>query len=171
MLIRRAEQKDREAVWRTHTAAIREICRSHYTEDELEAWTNLLSPRRYEQAIERLEFFVAEDAGEVVGFGTLNVESGEVEAVYVNPPAARRGVGSRLLQTLEESARRSGLTRLHLSASLNAVGFYERAGYVSGGSARHRLQSGVEIECVPMSKELRTGAAAFDAAKGEDDGS
>ena len=54
---------------------------------------------------------------------------GEVRAVYVHPDHARHGVGSALLAELEGYARGRGLDRLSLQSSLNAVGFYERAGY------------------------------------------
>jgi len=37
---------------------------------------------------------------------------------------------------------------------LNAVPFYESAGYESQKKMNHRLASGVEIGCVLMTKEL-----------------
>lgn len=155
MLIRRAGPEDSEAVWRVHVSAIREICGSHYTPDEVEAWTSPLRPQSYERSIEQGRVFVAEEGGEIVGFGTLNVEQEEIEAVYVSPATTRRGIGMKLLQALEAEARRLGLANLRLSSSLNAVEFYWRAGYRSHGSSKHRLGSGVEIACVLMRRELK----------------
>ena len=75
-------------------------------------------------------YLVAEaEDGSIVGFGEINIDAGEVEAVFVDPEFGRCGVGSQVLQALEELARRQGLTALVLDASLNAVKFYERAGY------------------------------------------
>ena len=88
----------------------------------------------------------------------MNPAGGEVEAVYVHPSATRRGVGLKLLTTLEARAREAGLESLHLCASLNAVEFYERAGFARQELTSHRLANGVEIACVLMSKELRAGA-------------
>ncbi len=65
----------------------------------------------------------------MVGFGDLNLKAGEVEAVFVDPQFGRRGIGSQVLQALEELARKQGLTVLIVDASLNAVEFYVRAGY------------------------------------------
>ena len=104
---------------------------------------------------ESRELFVAEENDGIVGFGQLNVESGEVEAVYVLPNAERQGVGTRLLRTLEEYAQKHGLTSLHLDASLNAVPFYLSAGYVPVREAKHRLRADVEIACVVMEKGLK----------------
>jgi GNAT superfamily N-acetyltransferase len=152
--VRKARLEDSEAIWRVHTSAIREIARSHYTPEEIEAWAWPRRPEHYVEPIRRLEFYVAEDGGVIVGFGTLNSASSEVEAVYVSPDAARRGIGLMLLHALEERARVLGLTALRLDASLNAVPFYERAGYERRAQTKHRLTSGVEIACVRMTKEL-----------------
>lgn len=97
---------------------------------------------------------VAEDAGGIAGFGQLNRASGEVDAVYVLPERQGEGVGRALLRSLEGAARATGLKRLHLSATLNAVPFYKSAGYVGEGDTVHRLPTGVELECLRMSKEL-----------------
>jgi N-acetylglutamate synthase-like GNAT family acetyltransferase len=64
-------------------------------------------------------------------------------------------LGLTLLTTLETRAREAGLEALHLCASLNAVEFYERAGFAGQQFTSHRLANGVEIACVSMSKELR----------------
>ncbi|HEX8178687.1 MAG TPA: GNAT family N-acetyltransferase [Pyrinomonadaceae bacterium] len=152
--VRKARLADCAAIWRVHTDAIRQLARSHYTTAETEAWAGPRRPDDYAEAIRRLEFYVAEQAGALVGFSTLNPASGEVEAVYVSPAAARRGVGLLLLRTLEARARDLGLAALQLDASLNAVPFYQRAGYERRQQMKHRLASGVEIACVRMTKEL-----------------
>ena len=77
-----------------------------------------------------------------------------VEAVYVSPGAGRRGIGLEILRKLEERARALGLGVLSLNASLNAVPFYERAGYVAQERSKYRLSTGVEIACVPMVKSM-----------------
>jgi ribosomal protein S18 acetylase RimI-like enzyme len=153
--VRRARREDDEAIRRMHVASIRELCRTHYRPEEIEAWAAPRGINFYVKAIEQKEFYVAEDEVGIIGFATLNPSGGEVEAVYVHPAATRRGVGLKLLSTLEERAREGGLKSLHLCASLNAVEFYERAGFERQHLTSHRLANGVEIACVLMSKELR----------------
>jgi ribosomal protein S18 acetylase RimI-like enzyme len=68
-------------------------------------------------------------------------------------------VGLKLLQKLEGRGRSLGLEALHLNASLNAVGFYQRAGYVAQEESKYLLASGIEIRCVPMVKALGPQAA------------
>jgi GNAT superfamily N-acetyltransferase len=142
---------------RIQIRAIREICSSHYTKEEIRAWSEVLKPGRYKKAISTGAFFVAVNGEAIVGFSNLNLQSGLVEAVYVDPEYVGLGAGMKLLQSLENVASNSGLNLLHLSASLNAVAFYERAGYKSLNHTRHLLPFGM-VACVPMFKELSVAA-------------
>ena len=137
--IRRAKQEDKESVWRVHIRAIKEICKSHYSEDELQAWSGVLKPWRYKEAISSKTFFVAEDSDVIVGFGQLDQENGKVEAMYVCPDHIRRGVGRKILHALESVAQESDLTSLHLWASLNAIPFYKSAGYTAQQQTKYLL--------------------------------
>jgi len=150
--IRRARQEDCQSIVNVHSAAVSGIRTALYTPEEIQSWAIPKNPENYEDGIRTREFFVAEEDGIIMGFGVLNPESGEVEAVYVSPAAGRRGIGLELLRKLEERARALGLGMLSLNASLNAVPFYKRAGYLGEEESKYRLSTGVEIACVPMVK-------------------
>jgi GNAT superfamily N-acetyltransferase len=153
IIIRRARQEDRGAIWHVHTMAIREVCKSHYSERELEIWTDVLRPGRYEEPIRKGPFYVAVEGGSIIGFGNLNQKSGEIEALYVAPDHVGRGVGRRILKALENVALGSGLKFLCISSSLNAVKFYEMAGYKRQKQKRCLLPFEMVV-WVPMIKEL-----------------
>jgi putative acetyltransferase len=152
--IRKAKQEDKESIWRVHVKAIRGTCVSHYSQEVIRIWAERLRPEKYEEAIRSNEFFVAEEDGVVVGFGELDQAGGEIQGLYVSPDVASRGVGQKLLCTLEERARAFGLVSLHLTSSLNAVSFYERAGFESLEKMTKTLSPGVERASVRMFKEL-----------------
>jgi N-acetylglutamate synthase-like GNAT family acetyltransferase len=152
--IRKARQEDKESIWRVHAEAIRGMCVSHYSQEVIRLWVERLRPENYGEAISRNEFFVAEENGAVVGFGELDQAVREVQGLYVSPLVAGRGVGWKLLCTLEERARTFGLERLHLTSSLNAVSFYERAGFKFLEKLTKTLGPGVERAGVRMFKEL-----------------
>ena len=158
--IRRARREDCQSIGSVHAAAVRGIRTNLYTPEEIQAWAIPRKPESYEESIRSKEFLVAEEGGVIVGFGVLNQERAEVEAVYVSPGAGRRGIGLEVLRRLEERARALGLGVLRLNASLNAVPFYERAGYVAQERSRYRLSTGVEIGCVPMVKTMASEADA-----------
>jgi N-acetylglutamate synthase-like GNAT family acetyltransferase len=152
--VRRATEIDCQAILRVHIRAVREIAKSHYTSEEVAAWARPREPEHYAESIREKEFYIAEENGVVVGFGTLNQMQREIEAVYVSPEVVRRGVGKAILQKLEERARDLSIKSLKMNASLNAVSFYKSVGYESQKEMKHRLASGVEIGCVLMTKEL-----------------
>ncbi len=154
LVLRRAKPADNDAIGCIHVRAIKEICASHYAPEEIEAWAKPRKHGHYIESIRSKEFYVAEEDGDVIGFGTLNQANGEVEAVYVIPEAARRGIGQAILSKLEERAKDLGLNFLHLDSSLNAVSFYQSAGFEPQEEAKHRLSSGMEIGCVLMKKAV-----------------
>lgn len=56
-----------------------------------------------------------------------------VLAIAVHPAAAKKGQGQQLMQCLEDVARKRQFSGMHLTVSpdnLNAVGFYERLGWI-----------------------------------------
>jgi len=153
--IRTADEEDAHTLWRVRRKAILHGASQYYTPEQIGAWAGRRTPRSYRLPIERARIRVAECAdGTVAGFAQLDPETGEVEAVYVHPAWTRRGIGARLLEELQERARTAGLKRLHLDASLNAVRFYERAGYRIEHPILHPLPNGIEIACVFMTKHL-----------------
>jgi putative acetyltransferase len=151
--IRRAKQVDKGAIWQVHIRSIREVCKTHYSERELQMWTEVLKPDRYAEQIGKGPFYVAVEDETIIAFGNLNKKSGEIEALYVDPEYVRRGVGIKILQALENEALDSGLKRLCLTSSLNAVGFYEMAGYRPQKQKRWLLPCEMVV-CVTMAKDI-----------------
>ena len=99
-------------------SAIQKISASHYSPAEIAAWASPRKPEFYLDSIRNKEFYIAADGDVIVGFGTLNPNTREIEAVYVSPRVARRGIGSEILLVLEQRARSLQLTDLYMKASL-----------------------------------------------------
>jgi putative acetyltransferase len=154
LLVRAATAGEADAIYDVHVTAIREVCGPFYGADQIAAWTANKEPRGYLEPIAKQVFLVAVVDDEVVGFAELAKEVGEVRAVYVRPDRIRQGVGSALLEALEAAARHEGLARLDLRATINAIPFYERHGYVSGKPELAVVRGGVQLPCVGMHKHL-----------------
>jgi len=154
MLIRRATQADRDGIYYVHVTAVRVTCATHYAPHEIDGWVGTKRNESYVVPIDNCDVFVAIEHDHVVGFSNLNPATYEVEAVYVDPPYLRRGIGAALLKEAEVSAWSRGLRDLRLAASLNAVPFYESCGYLAHAEAMYRLNSGISVRCVPMTKRL-----------------
>jgi len=155
MRIRRVTQEDLPEVAAMHRASILELCAAHYSAAQLSLWTDALRPHKYAALLVGREFLVAEDDGQMLGFGVVDLSESLINATYVSPKAVRRGVGRRLVVAMEDLARQGGVSRLQLSSTLNAVHFYERLGYVQREASVNRLPTGTELPCVVMTKDLK----------------
>lgn len=160
MQVRRAAPGDTLPVFALHVASIRTLGAEGYDSDRVRAWARKdHGPEGYPIKDDAHHFVVAERRSAVAGFGDLvpgseDVDAdGEVRAVYVHPAHAGCGVGSSLLAELEGYARGTGFDSLELSASLNAVGFYERAGYERVRQETHDT-GGTDLTVVVFRKEL-----------------
>lgn len=147
---------DEDATFRQiHHAAVHGLAAGHYSQEILDKWSAPIreggpaQPRREGQV--RL---VAELDGEPVGIGALFPDKSELDAVYVLPSAARKGVGTALVREIERIAVERGVKRLHLDASLNAEPFYLAMGYAVVERGEHVLNSGQRMACVRMAKGL-----------------
>ncbi len=150
--IRLAEPADCTSILAAHVGAIRELCNAEYSETQLAAWAERLTPSGYLPAIAKNTFLVAESEGRVVAFAEFAPSRGEVVAMYVHPKHARSGIGTMLFREIERIAAAQGIKSMHLSSSLSAVPFYEGLGFVAGARSVHRLGNGTEIPCVAMTR-------------------
>jgi putative acetyltransferase len=147
---------DADAILAVKREAISALAGTQYTDEQLAAWApddDALSD--FESAVESDQFTVllAEVRDEIAGYGVLNGPEARIDAVYVRPEYARRGIASSLVGQLEMRARMQGIEELSIVASLNARPFYESLGYRSVGTKTRRID-GVDIEFAVMRRRL-----------------
>lgn len=152
--LRIAAEADLEAMWTLRTRAVRASCAAHYAPEVIAQWAAAPPPPRHAQLTLAGGALIAEDDGCMLGFAALDVAAGEIDAVFVDPAAGGRGIGAALLRTIEQMALAGRCGSLHLSASLNAVPFYEVAGFVRIRAETYRHSSGISLDSVFMQKHL-----------------
>jgi GNAT superfamily N-acetyltransferase len=81
-------------------------------------------------------------------------QAAKIRAFFVDPAAARRGIGSLLLERCEEEARFRGFQRVELMATLPGVKLYAARGYVAAAMVHFDMGDGESIQFVPMKKTL-----------------
>ena len=152
--LRPANCKDLALLWSLRTRAVAQACASHYSAAVLAAWLAAPAPDSLRRHMADGGGTVALENGRLLGYAVLDTASGEVDAVFVEPAQQGRGVGAMLMRTLEAAALAAGHKRLFLSASLNAVAFYERVGFVAVREELYPHRSGIAIPSVYMEKQL-----------------
>lgn len=165
--IRRYEQTDHDRVLELHESALRDA--GGYVEDvppEAEADLHDIVGAYLDGG----EFLVGEHDGELVamgGFRTVENQYDEFERpiaepgqtveckrMRVVPACQRRGFGTRILRTLEDTARERGFERMVLDTGPEmtaARSFYEKHGHEQTGQQTFR---GGEFAVVFYEKEL-----------------
>lgn len=159
LIIRPAVASDVDAIWRVHTTAIEATCAGHYGKDVIAAWIERLKPESYRSVVARGGVVVAEYESQAVGFGQIDVATGEIQAVYVAPDAQCQGVGAAVLAHLEALATREGISRITLKATINAEAFYASRGWRSVGRALNKITQEIGLTCIAMEKQLPRGQA------------
>jgi GNAT superfamily N-acetyltransferase len=117
-------------------------------------WDQPRGSERDELESQCLHLLALSGRGIAMGIGRLQLNRpGEAQIRYmaVDAPFRGRGVGTRILQALEEEARSWGASRLVLDARIESSGFYRRHGYRDDGEG-HRLFG--RIDHRRMSKPL-----------------
>jgi GNAT superfamily N-acetyltransferase len=153
----------------------RSLCRSDYTEAQIEA--ALKSAWGVDsELIHDQTYFVVEEDGSIIGCGgwsrrktlyggdhqadrrseLLNpaVDSARIRAFFVHPKAARCGIGTILLKKCEGAARAAGFRTIELVATLPGARLYSLHDYTEIGRGDYPLGDGVTIQFVPMRKDF-----------------
>jgi putative acetyltransferase len=150
--IRPAELADAEAMCALHKAAVRALCVGAYSGEEIEAWLRDREPAGFRQAMTQggETMLVAERDGTVAGFASI--KGTMLFGLYVDP-AKGRGAGRLLLAAVEDEVRRRGAAVLTLQATLNAVPFYRRHGFMRQDRSTVR-RGGRDLAVLDMTKTL-----------------
>ena len=152
--LRPATCNDLATLWDLRTRAVAHACTAHYSAAVLAVWLASPAPDTLHELLANGGGTVAIEDGRMLGYAVLNAVSGEVEGLFVEPARHGRGIGALLMRAVEEMARAAGQPRLFLSASLNALPFYQRAGFVALREEMYPHRSGIGIRSVYMEKLL-----------------
>ncbi|MFV3402421.1 MULTISPECIES: GNAT family N-acetyltransferase [Pseudomonas] len=151
--IRRATQDDAEDAYAIRCQAILAQCPPFYGAQLAHAWAHVPHSEGF-TALVAEHFHLACLQGQSVATGMIDLNSGELGALFVLPGYMGRGIARAMVGHLEAIAVAAGLDEIHLDATLNAAPFYRRCGYVGDNQGVYHSPSGLQMLCVPMRKQL-----------------
>ena len=170
-IIRTAGRSDVPAIRSMHGRSMRVLGGAFYPADAIAAFLEQIGTMD-DALVHEGHYFVAVNAyGAVLGSGgwsrlrprharaddaeTPPNDAATIRSIFVDPLAARRGMGSAIMARAEEDATRRGVATLRLTATLSGVPFYSRLGYRAMTPKALRLGSGMPFACVLMEKWLQ----------------
>lgn len=72
---------------------------------------------------------VYEEGGKILGTANISLEEKYIGSVFVNPDYHKRGIGTQLMNAIENYARDHCLKKVYVHSSLNAQEFYKKRGF------------------------------------------
>jgi N-acetylglutamate synthase-like GNAT family acetyltransferase len=81
-------------------------------------------------------------------------EPARIRAFFVDPPMARRGLGTMLMRRCESDARAAGFGQLELMATLPGEPLYRALGFVECERCALSLAGGVQVPLIRMRRAL-----------------
>lgn len=149
--LRVGRAEDAERLWALRTRCVRELCSAAYPPEVIAPWAASPPPAQYAGLIAQGGCVVAEDgAGQLLGYGIFDAAGNEIDALFVDPDCGGRGIGQVLMQALQALA--DPARPLVLSASLNAVPFYQRCGFRPLREESYPHPSGIALASVRMQR-------------------
>lgn len=177
--IRRANPSDLPDIRRLQAAALRGFARRSHGDEVIESLIPYIGAFDAELVADGT-FFVAEIEGEAVACGgwsvrepgfmvgeprrrgiNLPTQPGDIDVphlhgVFVHPLFIRNGIGSALLDRIDNDLRVQGFARARLAATLSAEGFFAGRGWRRHGAVFGALEGGLVF--VGMGMEKRFGS-------------
>lgn len=134
MIIRRFENKDAEKV---SSLIIHTVRISNIEDYSAELMEELIKHQQAENVLERAgwtHFYVAQDGNEIIGCGAIGPYWGKEDesslfTIFVLPEYQRKGIGTKIIETLEKDEYFLRSKRIEIPSSITAVNFYRKFGY------------------------------------------
>lgn len=127
--LRRALPEDCAAIRDLFRTTIQTINVRDYDAAQIAVWSaGADAETRWLDRIARQYFLLAERAGELAGFASLEPD-GYLDFLYVHHGMQGQGIARTLVQAIEAEARRLGLRELRSDVSITARPFFERHGF------------------------------------------
>lgn len=165
MKLRPLSVDDLSAARYIHAASFAGAAQDHYSRADIDAFTAFVRSPRYADLLLGNRAVAAWIGPEMVGTAAWSAgeppsPTARILAVFVRPLFTGEGIGRQLVGYIEDEARAAGYRALEVSATLNAVGFFQDLGYLLVREGTWALPLGHEMPVAFMRKANFVGLQA-----------
>ena len=129
MEFREYKNTDLHAVMDLFYVTVHEVNKNDYSEEQLDA----IAPKdaneyHWEKSLEKNHTIVVEEDDKLIAFGNIG-KTGYLDRLCVHPDYLRKGIASKLVEELEEYAKKHGSHVINVTSSITSKAFFESKGY------------------------------------------
>lgn len=125
IVIRLASFRDQKEIFQLEKLALQNLCQNNYDVAEIEVLTSKISQLHFNDQVT----FVAEQEQKIIGFASFLSYRKLLRTLYVKPNFMDGEIEVKLLNALEQEARRKKIDILKVTSSLAERAFYHSRGY------------------------------------------
>ncbi|MFA7245182.1 MAG: GNAT family N-acetyltransferase [Candidatus Magasanikbacteria bacterium] len=129
MKIRFARDENYAAIARMHRQTIRNVNKNDYTPEVIKVWSGRTSAKRFRDSANKCKRWVALDGEKIIGFTDHPFYKCEIWGLYVHKDYIGKGVGNKLIKTVEKSLCKQGCKKIKVQSTITAKAFYQKQGY------------------------------------------
>jgi GNAT superfamily N-acetyltransferase len=144
--IRQANLYDLQLIHAIRRHAILGISSAALAEADRLEWADSRSPQFFMERVAAGQLLIAMIEEYAAGWGSASGD--HITGLYVRPSLALRGVGRRIMASLESQIISDGHISARVESSPNALNFYQKLGYTPVGPPQ-------ADRAIPMHKTLR----------------
>lgn len=153
MHIRIATTADIDEIAELYKNTITAINSKDYNKAQIDAWVATYGNKEgWIRRIEEQHFYLATIDEKIVGFASID-NSGYLDLLYVHKDYQRQGIATKLLKTLEKTAKEMGFTEITVQSSTTANPFLLSHGFIQTGE-RNKKINGVPFTNSMMAKKI-----------------
>jgi putative acetyltransferase len=129
MKIRTYKISDTAAIMQLFYDTIHQVNIRDYTKEQVDAWApSNMDTEAWMNSLKNKFTYVAEEGEHIIGFGELE-DNGHIDRFYCHKDFQRKGIGTKILETIEQKARFLGIKNLFTEASITAKPFFISKGF------------------------------------------
>lgn len=110
--------------------AVMGVSEKDYSYSQRQAWCADVCQKKWHNRLTRQYTFLCYCDSRLCGFVTLSID-GCIDLLYIDPDMQRRGVGTELLEYVENFARKHSISPLSINASLQSKNLCDKKGFES----------------------------------------
>jgi ribosomal protein S18 acetylase RimI-like enzyme len=149
----KAKLSDHEEICNVMQTSARELSRKAYSDQLKDTFDKFYvdkTPDYIRQTLENQHSYtiVAKNNNKIVGFIQLKLSDkiGNVSHLYILPGYEGQSIGTHLFGLVKERAVQLNIAKLYTESTLNALGYYEKHGFINKGLIPDESAYDLELE-------------------------